>query len=72
MLNQDALVVAFHEHPGSVSTLTVPLPAAAGTDVLTGAIEYVQGRPVCVTVNVCPAIVIVPVLSVVFGFAVTL
>ena len=39
---QDAADVAFHVQPASVSTLTLLLVAAAGTDVLTGEIANVH------------------------------
>jgi hypothetical protein len=57
----------------AVVTLTVPV-AAAGVVRLTdvGAMAKVQGAAGCVMVNVCPAIVIVPVRDVVPVFASTL
>jgi hypothetical protein len=56
-----------------VVTLTVPVVAAdvaRVTDV--GAIVKVHGAAGCVMVNVCPAIVIVPVRDVMVVFASTL
>jgi len=55
-----------------VVTVTVPLPPFAGSVVLLGEIVNVHGAPGWVTVNVCPAIVSVPVRSVVVVFAATL
>ena len=42
-------------------TLTLPVPPLELKDLLVGEMEYVQEIPSCVTVKVCPAIVIVPV-----------
>ena len=42
-------------------TVTLPIPALALKVWLVGVMEYVQEIPSCVTVKVCPAIVIVPV-----------
>jgi hypothetical protein len=67
----DADGTAVHEQPARVSTLRLPLVAAAGTDVLTGETVNVQVCPACVTVNVCPPIVIVPTRDDVPGFAAT-
>jgi hypothetical protein len=64
--------VAVHEQPASVSTLMLLLVAPAGTDVLTGEIENVQACPACVTVNVCPPTVIVPLRDVVVALVATL
>ena len=53
--------------------MTVPVPAA---DVVrfddVGEMVKVQGAPACVTVKVCPPIVIVPVRELVVVFAATL
>jgi hypothetical protein len=68
----DAEEAAVHPHPASVSTLTLPLVAFAGTDALTGATENVQACPDCVTLSVCPPIVIVPLRDDVLGLALTL
>lgn len=68
----DADAVAFQLHPGKVSTLSVPVAAALEIDVLTGDKANVQACPACVTVNVWPPTVIVPVREVVPGFAATL
>ena len=72
MLIQEAEAVAFQVQPGSVSTLTVPVAASLGMEVLTGESANVHVCPACVTVNVWPAIVIVPVREDVVEFAATL
>ena len=69
IVSQLAEEVAVHEQPGKVSTLTVPVVASAGTDELTGETANVHVCPACVTVNVCPPTVIVPVRELVPGFA---
>ena len=55
-----------------VVTATVPLPPVAGSAWLVGEIVNVQGAAGWVTVNVFPAMVIVPVRDDVVGFAATL
>jgi hypothetical protein len=72
MVSHDADVDAVHAQPVSVSTLTLPLVAAAGTEAVTGAMAKLQACPAWVTVKVWPAIVIVPVRAEVDGLAVTL
>jgi hypothetical protein len=61
-VSQDALLVAVHGHPAPVVTVTLPVPPAAGTLALVGAIEMEQPLP-CVTVIVEPPKRIVPVLA---------
>jgi hypothetical protein len=61
-----ALLTAVHAHVACVVTFTVPVPPAASTAWLVGAIVYVHaggggGAAGCVTVNVWPPIVSVPV-----------
>jgi hypothetical protein len=56
-----ALLTAVQEHPVVVVTVVDPLAPAAGTDWLEGEIENVHPTPACVTVNVWPAIVAMPV-----------
>jgi hypothetical protein len=63
------LLTAVHEQPAGKLTVTVPEVAAAATDDPVGAIDDVQGTPAWVTVNVCPAIVIVPDRPLPAGFA---
>jgi hypothetical protein len=56
-----ALLVAVHAQPPAVETATgVPAPPAIGKDWLLGLMEVEQFAD-CVTVNVCPAMVSVPV-----------
>ena len=68
-----ALLAAVHAQPVPAVTVTVPVAAA---DVVrfdeVGEIVNVHGAPACVTVNVCPPIVIVPVREVVLVLAATL
>ena len=52
-------------------TPTVPVPAAALGALLVGASVNVHTTPACVTVNVCPAIVSVPVRGDGLGLAAT-
>ena len=63
-----------HEQPADVVTAVDTLPPAAGTDWLAGEIENAHPAAACVTVNVCPATVSVPVrgLVVVLGAALKL
>ena len=66
IVNHAALLTAVHAQPAVVVTVTVvPGPPAAPIDWLVGAIVYAQagGAAACVTVNVWPAIVSVPVRS---------
>jgi hypothetical protein len=58
-----------------VPAVTVTVPVAATEDVrfdAVGEIVNVQGAPACVTVKLCPPIVIVPVREVVPVLAATL
>jgi len=67
---QVALLVAVQLQP--VPAVTVTVPVAATEDVRfddVGAIVNVHGAPACVTVKLCPPIVIVPVREVVPVFA---
>ena len=68
-----ALLTAVQLQPVPAVTVTVPV---AATDVVkfddVGEIVKVHGTPACVTVKVCPPIVIVPVREVVPVFAATL
>lgn len=66
-----ALLVAVHAHPAPAVTVTAPVPVVAATLADAGAIVGVQGTPFCVTVNVDPAIVSVPVRLVVPALAAT-
>ena len=51
---------AVHAHALSVVIVADPFPPASGNDVTEAVTEYAQGAA-CVTVNVCPPIVSVPV-----------
>jgi hypothetical protein len=61
-VTQDTLLVAVQLHPLWVVTLTLPVPPYELNDLLVGEIAKVQDIPCWVMVNVCPAIVRVPVL----------
>jgi hypothetical protein len=65
-----ALLVAVHVQPVCVVTFAVAVPPAPGSACVVGASVKVQGA-LCVTVNVCPAIVKVPVRADVVVFAAT-
>ena len=73
MVIHASLLVAVQLQPAPAVTVTVPV---AATDVVkfddVGESVNVQGAPACVTVNVCPLIVIVPVREVVLVLAATL
>jgi hypothetical protein len=70
---QASLLAAVQLHPVPAVTVTVPVAAA---DVVrfdeVGAIVNVQGAPACVTLKVCPPIVMVPLRELVLVFALTL
>jgi len=68
---QAALLAAVHAHPVAAVTLLLPVPAAAVKDCVVGEIAGEQPAAACVTVNVAPAIVSVPVRLVVTVFAAT-
>ena len=67
-----ALLTAVQLQPVPAVTVTVPVVAAEVGFNDVGEIVNVQGTPACVTVKVCPPIVIVPVRDVVLVFAATL
>jgi hypothetical protein len=52
---------AVQPHEPAAVTVTVPLPPSFGNDADMGEMEKVQTNASCVTVNVCPPIVSVPV-----------
>jgi hypothetical protein len=68
----EALGVAVHVQPPGAVTPTVPDVDPEATDLPVGESVNVQGIPDCVTVNVCPATVIVPERERMLGFAATL
>ena len=61
------LVAVQLQLPGAVM-LTLSAPPSGPIELLVGEIEYVQMMPACDTVNVSPAIVIVPVRGSVLEF----
>lgn len=63
------MLTAVHEHPAGAETLVVLDSPAAAAIRLVGDSVNVQPTPACVTVNGCPAIVIVPLRGVVAVFA---
>ena len=67
-----AALAAVQLQPVVVVTATDPVPPAAVMVWLVGEIEYTQGDAFCVTVNVWPPIVTVPVRDCVAVLAVTL
>ena len=68
---QVAALVAVHAQPVAAVTATVPVLAVAVTLADAGEIVGVQGAAACVTVNVLPPIVSVPVRDVVVVLAAT-
>jgi hypothetical protein len=68
---QAALLAAVHAHPVAAVTLLLPVPAAAVKDCVVGEIAGEQAAAACVTVNVAPAMVSVPVRLVATVFAAT-
>jgi hypothetical protein len=68
----DALLDALQPQPVAAVTVLEPLPAAAVNDCVVGEIDGEQDAAACVTVNVAPAIVRVPVRIDAAGFAATL
>jgi hypothetical protein len=65
------LLAAVQLQPAPVVTATLPLAAPAGTELLAGEMEKLQVEPLCDTVKVRPAIVIVPVREVLDVLAAT-
>jgi len=69
---QASLLTAVQLQPVPAVTVTVPVVAADVGFNEVGEIVNVHGTPACVTVNVCPPIVIVPVRELVLALAATL
>jgi hypothetical protein len=67
-----ALSLVVHAQPAGAVTAIVFVEPAGPSDATVGEIVYVHGAPACVTVIVCPAIVIVPVRLLVSALAATL
>ena len=66
----DVLLVAVHAHPSEVVTVDDPLAPANGTCcMLVGEMVNAHDVAFCVTLNVWPPIVIVPVRALVVGLA---
>lgn len=72
IVTQAADDAAVHAQPTGVVTLIVPVLASDVTEALVGDIVNEQLTPACVTVNVWPATVIVPVRVRPAAFAATL
>jgi hypothetical protein len=62
-VSHDALLLAVHPQPLVAVMVTEPVPPADGSDWLFAESAYEQESADCVTVNVPPAIDIVPVRS---------
>jgi hypothetical protein len=69
---QPALLAAVHEQLLPVVMLTEPVPPVEGADPLVDPSVKVQGAPDCVTVNVWPPAVMVPVREELVVLAATL
>ena len=69
---QDALLDAVQAQPVAAVTVLLPVPAAAAKDCVVGEIDGEHDAAACVTVNVAPAIVSVPVRLDATVFAATL
>jgi hypothetical protein len=69
---QAALLTAVQVQPVGAVTETLLVPPAAVLDALVADSANVHVTPLCVTVTVCPATVIVPVRDVPAGLAATL
>jgi len=67
-----ALSLVVHAQPAGAVTAIVFVEVAGPSEATVGEIVYVHGAPACVTVIVCPAIVIVPVRLLVSVLAATL
>lgn len=72
MLIHETELDALHEQPAAAVTVTDPVPALEVAEAVVGAATYVHVIPAWLTVNVCPAIVSVPVRDEVDVFAATL
>ena len=60
MVIQESKLVEVQLQFNAAETLINPEPPAARNELLAGEIELTQEAPACVTVKVCPAMVIVP------------
>jgi hypothetical protein len=68
-LTHDVVDDVVHEHPPWAETVTVADPPEAGSDTAAVDSGNAHGTPGCVTVTLCPATVIVPVLGEAESFA---
>ena len=71
IVSHAALLVDVHAHPAAAVTATVPLELVAPTLAELDPMVGVHAAPACVTVNVVPAMVSVPVREVPAVFAAT-
>lgn len=71
MVIHGALLLAVHAQPAPALTVLLPVPPWLLNVWLVGDVEYEQAAPACVTLNVVPAIVSVPLRLVVDVFAAT-
>jgi hypothetical protein len=71
IVSQAVVLLDVHVQPPGEVTDTVALWADGTAEYAAGAIAYVHGAPACVTVNVWPATVIVPVRGAFVGLAAT-
>ena len=62
-----SLLTPVHEHPARAVTAVEPVPPPATTAWLVGASAYVHDAAACVTENVCPPMVSVPLRGLVLG-----
>ena len=67
-----SLLTPVQAHPVGAVTSVEPVAVPAAIDWLGGEMEYVHGAPACVTLNVWPPMVSVPVRALVFGLAAAL
>ena len=71
MVIHGALLLAVHAQPAPALTVLLPVPPWLLNVWLVGDVEYEQAAPACVTLNVVPAIVSVPLRLVIAVFAAT-
>jgi hypothetical protein len=71
-VTQETVLDAVQAHPAPAVIAMLPLEASADTETLVGDSEYEHAPASCVTVNVCPPIVSVPVRDVDDRLAATL
>lgn len=69
---QASLLAALQPQPAAAVTVTAPVVAAVATFTDVGEIDELHGTPACVTVNVLPSIVSVPLRGVDAAVAATM